>query len=141
MEIIKFEIPQREFKRLEREFAYEGKSSDIGHYALEIVRLYFESKGMKVELDRSREGADIVVGAGHHKVKYEVKGTQDSSIAFSKIKVSSTKSHKALEQGLVMIRVTNIRKREVTLYFLKCGTHFELVQEPRWSVKKIRQKK
>lgn len=128
----------KEFNRLQKQFPNKGKNGDISKITVEIVKLYFQSISEGVIFKKAKAGGDIVVEIDGKETEYEIKGTEDPDLAFSKLKVSSTQSHDALIKGMILIRVTNVRQRKVTLHFLKYGTDFTLHNEPRWSVKQVK---
>jgi hypothetical protein len=136
MQTVDFSIPQESLETLIKN-SKDGKNSDIGKMAVEVVKLYFKSLDSMVEFQIGKNGADITVYLDGKKTDYEVKGTQDATIAFSKLKVSSQPCHDALINGMELIRVTNIRNSDMKISFLKHGIDFQLVEEPRWAVKKI----
>lgn len=137
MKTVNFSIPQESLDTLIKD-SKDGKNSDIGKMAIEVVKLYFKSLDSTVEFQLGKNGADITVLLDGKKTDYEIKGTQDSSISYNKLKVSSLSCHNALINGMEIIRVTNIRKCDMKISFLKHGIDFLLVEEPRWAVKKIR---
>lgn len=140
MKTIDFSIPQEKLDSLIRE-TKDGKNSDIGKLAVEIVKLYFSSIDAGVTFLPGKKGADITVISNAVETSYEVKGTQDPNISFVKLKVSSQACHDALVNGMELIRVTNIRGNYIKLHFLKHGVDFLLVPEPRWRMKKIKTSK
>ncbi len=137
MHTIDFSISQQTLDTLIKE-TKDGKNSDIGKMALEIVKLYFKSVDAGAEFSSGKNGADITVMSNSIETSYEVKGTQDRNIAFAKLKVSSQACHDALVNGMEIIRVTNIRENDVKLHFLKHGVDFCLEPEARWALKKIK---
>ena len=68
--------------------------------------------------------------------KCEVKGTAATDIAWAKLKVSGKPSYKLLLNGLPLYRVCGVYSRNPIIFVLKCGSDFEMVPEPRWSVRK-----
>ena len=71
--------------------------------------------------------------------RIEVKGTASKDIAWSQLKVSSQKSHDALESGeAAMYRVVDVEGTQPRIYMLTYGQDFTLEPEPRWAVKKTR---
>jgi len=85
-----------------------------------------------------RNGADLWVTTNGTTEAYEIKGTVDRDISWSKLKVSSRNCHDALVAGMTLIRVTGIGEAKMQLHFMKYGKDFSLVSEPRWSVKPIK---
>lgn len=140
MKIVDFKITKKQLKHL-LENSKDGKNSDIGNMAIEVVKLYFQSIDALAIFENGSDGADLVLLSKGKKTNYEVKGTQDAKIAFGKLKVSSQKSHDALVAGMELIRVTNIREQAMKIHFLKHGEDFILKEEPRWAIKPIRKTK
>jgi len=137
MKVVDFSINKKQLDELLRN-SKDGKNSDIGKMAIEIVKLYFKRKDSKVIFQiGKRNQPDITVICMKKSVGYEVKGTQDSEIAYSKLKISSKFCHDELKNGMEIIRVTNIRNKKMKLYFLRYGEDFTLIEEPRWAIKKI----
>ncbi len=134
----KFNLSIKEFNQLQKQYPNKGKNGDISKIAVEIVKLYFLSKTKNINFLKAKSGGDIIVEINGKETEYEIKGTEDTDIAFSKLKVSSQQSHDALVKGMFLIRVTNIRERNVTLHFLKHGVDFTLKHEPRWSVQEVK---
>lgn len=135
---IDFTVPNKQFQQLQENYPNKGKNGDIAKITVEIVKLYFQSTNGNVIFKKAQNGGDVIVNIGGVETEYEIKGTEDPDLAFSKLKVSSTQSYDALVKGMILIRVTNIRQRNVTLHFLKCGIDFTLHHEPRWSVKQVK---
>lgn len=138
MEIINFLITEDQLNQLIHQ-AKDGKNSDIGKMAIEVVKLYFLSIDPNVEFTIGRKSEPDITVMSHGVSKcYEIKGTQDKDISFSKLKVSSQDCHDKLKNGMEIIRVTNLRNKDIRLVFLKYGIDFILEPEPRWAVKKIK---
>ncbi len=106
--------------------------------AVEIAILYFKSRDLNSVISKGIKGVDIVVDVNNEITNYEIKGTESKNVSFDKLKVSSKASHDALDNGMKLLRVSNVRNRTVNLYILEHGVHFTLVEEPRWRVKKIK---
>lgn len=115
----------------------KGKNSDVGNIAVMVVELYFKSIDPNATFIRGAS-IDLQVTSNGCTEKYEIKGTEDADIAWGKLKVSSTRCYEELMNGMTLIRVSNIRNTNMTLYFLKYGEDFTMVHEPRWSIRKIR---
>ena len=141
MRTVPFPITEAQLNTLLRG-AKDGKNSDIGKIAIEVVKLYFLSQDQDCTFKiGKRNQPDIIVTSKGKSTGYEVKGTQDADIAFDKLKVSSKFCRDELINGMEIIRVTNIRSNVMKLHFLKYGSDFTLVHEARWAVKEIRDKK
>ena len=69
--------------------------------------------------------------------KYEIKGTK-SNKPWGNLKVSSQETYNALEQGVSLIRLCNVGKQEIDLYFMKYNEDFIMEKEVRYNVKKIK---
>lgn len=133
-----FKLKKRNLEALNRLYK-PGKNSEIGKYAVEIVKLYFTEK-YKIDPNKNidtKNKPDIIITHNGVSTPYEIKGTEgneDEKINFTKLKVSSKYCHDELKNGMEIIRVSNIRQQNITLRFLKYGVDFELKQEARWAV-------
>ena len=109
--------------------------------ALYIVEKYIRHKyGSDVEIEEDHDGADLRFSVhGQDEQRIEVKGTASKDIAWSQLKVSSQKSHDALESGeATMYRVVNVDGLQPSIYILKYDQDFTLEPEPRWAVRQIK---
>ena len=109
--------------------------------ALYIVEKYIRVKyGNGVEIEEDRDGADLRFTIDEEETqRIEVKGTASSDIAWPQLKVSSQKSHDALESGeATMYRVVDVDSTQPRIYVLTYGRDFTLEPEPRWAVKQVR---
>jgi len=109
--------------------------------ALNIVEKHLRDVyGEHVEIEEDRDGADLRVSIDGRTVKrIEVKGTASKDLAWSQLKVSSQRSHDALESGeATMYRVVDVDSTQPRIYILTYGTDFTLEPEPRWAVKQVR---
>ena len=114
---------------------------DTERKALYIVEKYIRNEyGEQVEIEDDRNGADLRVSIEGQAVKrIEVKGTASKDLAWSQLKVSSQKSHDALESGeATMFRVVEVDSTRPRIYVLTYGRDFTLEPEPRWAVKQVR---
>ena len=67
-----------------------------------------------------------------------MKGTESPTIAWQQLKVSSQKSHDALEnRDASMYRVVHVNGPCPRIYILAYGRDFTLEPEPRWAVKRV----
>lgn len=138
MEPIDFHITQKKLNDLIRD-AKDGKNSDIGNLAVQVVKLYFLQKDPACTfIVGKRNQPDLIVTSRGKATEYEVKGTQSESLKFNQLKVSGNYSYKKLINGMELIRVTNLRKTNMKIYFLKYGVHFSMKPEPRWAIKEIK---
>lgn len=129
-----FQIGQDELTRLLSRYPNIGKNSDVGKFAVEVVKLYFLSKDKNASFKICKGGADLEVITSGASEEYEVKGTIDKNICFQKLKVSSHACYNALINGMVLIRVTGIGSLTMRLHFMKFKEDFLLVPELRWAV-------
>jgi hypothetical protein len=135
MKICDFSIPKAELKALLKRYPNTGKNSDIGKLAIEIAKLYFLSLNKATTFDINKNGIDLSTLLKGKVNNYEIKGTADKNISWSKLKISSQNCHDLLINGMTLIRITNIGTIDMKFYFLKYNNDFELVPEPRWSVR------
>ncbi len=109
--------------------------------ALHIVHKHLLAEyGDRAEIEEDRDGADLRVSVDGRTERIEVKGTESSTLAWPQLKVSSQKSHDALQDGDASIyRVVEVSSANPRIYFLTHGRHFTLEPEPRWAVKRVPQ--
>ena len=135
-----FKIPEEYLNKLIMD-SKDGKNSHIGNLAIEIVKLYFLSMDPNTQFVLGkRNQPDITVKSKGNSCEYEVKGTQNSDIAFGQLKISSKYCYQKLVNGTEIIRVTNLRKVDMQIHFLKYGEDFIMKEEPRWAVFPIRKR-
>jgi hypothetical protein len=135
-----FIIPASDFRSLQRRYPNAGKNSHIGRLAVEIAQLYFRSVDPGSLCTEVKDGSDLEVRCKGKTRRYEVKGTADDDVAYSKLKVSSWHSYNALKEGVTLLRITKVGQRTVELPFLRHGIDFKLVKEPRWAVQRLKAK-
>lgn len=134
---ISFSLTDNDFKKLIEKYPNMRSNHDIGNYGVHVVKLYLESIGatnVLIEKDK----IDIQAKLKGKDVKYEVKSTTKTDITFNNLKVSSTKDYKLIKKGMEVIRVCKVGKQNLHLYFLKHVRDFNLVEEPRWRLAKIK---
>lgn len=136
MIIEKFLITNEQKEKLLEEFQNLGNNRDIGRQAVEIAKLYFLSKYNRPTFITNKDRIDLSVVLDETIENYEIKGTVDKNIAWSKLKVSSQNCYENLKKGMSIIRISNIGNVDVTLFFMKYNEDFNLIPEPRWSVRK-----
>ena len=92
----------------------------------------------QAQIEEDKGGADLMVSTDGKVERIEVKGTESSTIAWQKLKVSSQKSHDALESRDASIyRVVDVNSLHPRIYILTHGRDFTLEPEPRWAVKRV----
>jgi hypothetical protein len=133
-----FHIPTEKLTELKKLYPNMGKNSHVGEMAVRIVELYFQQSDPEARFKVIKGGGDLAVDSNGCTRNYEVKGTVDADISWSKLKVSSKECHDALKEGMTLIRVTSVGESKVYLHFLQYGTDFTLAEEARWAVKRIR---
>jgi hypothetical protein len=136
---VNFSISDEQLNDLFTLYPNIGKNSDVGKLAVEVAKIYFLSLNAITTFVTNKNGIDLTVEVNGIKEKYEIKGTADKNISWSKLKVSSQNCYDNLVNGMTLIRITNIGSTAMIFYFLKYQEDFELIPEPRWSV--IRNKK
>jgi hypothetical protein len=139
MTTVNFSISDEQLNELLSLYPNTGKNSDVGKLAVEVAKLYFLTLNAMTSFVTNKNGIDLTVEANGIIEKYEIKGTTDKDISWSKLKVSSQNCHDHLVNGMTLIRITNIGSTAMTFHFLKYQEDFELIPEPRWSV--VRTKK
>lgn len=134
----KFSITEEKLHQLKEQFPNLGKNSDVGKFAVEIAKLYFQQKNSMATFPPSRD-VDLYVEIDGVKTPYEIKGTTDKTIAWNKLKVSSRNCYnKLVNEDMPIMRITNIGEQDMNIYFLKYNEDFTLKSEDRWSVKEIK---
>lgn len=152
----KSDSPERSEKEVPTSWINEAETTNINdpniqempelsteQKALCIVRRHIRDVyGEHVEIEENRDGVDLRITANGQTVKrIEVKGTASKELAWSQLKVSSQKSHDALESGDATIyRVVDVEGKKPRIFELAYGRDFTLVPEPRWAVKQTRPK-
>ena len=104
-----------------------------------IVRKHLDGEyGGQARIQEDEDGVDLVVSVDGKIERIEVKGTESPTIAWQQLKVSSQKSHDALEhRDASMYRVVDVAGSRPRIYILTYGRHFTLEPEPRWAVKRV----
>ena len=138
MEKILFAISEEQLKSLLVDYPNLGKNSHVGNIAVKVVELYFSSIDPAAQFTAGINGADLTISHQGKTEDFEIKGTADKDISWSKLKVSSQACHDALVNGMRIARVTNIGNTDMELFFMKHGEDFTLVAEPRWSLTKFK---
>lgn len=133
-----FEITDAELNELLKRYPNMGKNSHVGGMAVELVKKYFLRMHPKATIELGKEGADIKISHAGFSESFEIKGTPDSTISWTKLKVSSQDCYEGLVKGMTLIRVCNVGKTAVTLHFMKYNEDFKLVPEVRFAVKRIK---
>lgn len=106
--------------------------------AEEIVKIYFRRIDPKCNFSRPRNGADLEVlfSNGQDRLVLEIKGTEASTVAWQKLKVSSKHSWRHLvEERIPLYRVTSVFGKSPSIIELLHDRDFTLEPEPRWSIK------
>jgi hypothetical protein len=144
MEKIVFELLDHEHEKLNTDYPPEKGSALIGNRAEAIVKLYFFRKDVNCRFVIPEKGADLKVEYSNDEpsVTLEVKGTEDTDIAFQKLRVSSEDSMRVLsEKRIPLYRVTDVFGRKPVIHILFYGADFDLTPEPRWRVNPITTKR
>lgn len=128
-----FKITEEELNQIKGSYSNMGKNSDIGDFALEIAKCFFKKKLGDINFI-STKNIDLCFEAKGKTFEYEIKGTTDNDIAWNKLKVSSKNCHDLLENGMPIIRITNIGKTDMIIYTLMIDEDFTLKPEDRWAV-------
>ncbi|MEC3966471.1 hypothetical protein [Flagellimonas halotolerans] len=118
MKTIDFRLSQQQFENLNNEYPKQGKNSHIGHKAIQIAKYYFNSIYENPKFEDNVDGVDLIVYTPNDRLEYEVKGTEDSGIAFHKLKVSSFNVYDKLMNGLTLLRICSVGNRTVRLHFM-----------------------
>ena len=137
MDILEVNLTEGEFNKLNKDFPPSEKSSDIAKRAEELVKHYFRDNFPNCKFTTPKDGADLLVKwDGGGTIKIEIKGTADKSLAWNKLKVSSSNSHRLLEAGLPLYRIVSIYDRQPKIYSMLYAIDFVMVPEQRWSVRR-----
>ena len=103
-----------------------------------VLKHLVDEYGDQATIEEDRDGADLKVSARGKSERIEVKGTESPTIAWQQLKVSSQKSHDALEnRDASMYRVVDVNGPCPRIYVLTYGRDFTLEPEPRWAVKRV----
>ena len=135
---IHFKLSEVDYTFLKGEYPDMRNNHDICNFGVHVTKLYLESKGYSnIKIEEKK--VDIQGTLNNVVIKFEVKSTCDSEIAFGKLKVSSPKDYKSLvEDGMEIIRICKVGQQTLDIYFLKHGIDFTLTQEPRWRLAKLK---
>jgi len=133
MDDIRLELTHDEYARV--------SSMSCERAAVEICRIHLTRCDPCVTFLAPMKGADLRVRSGDgNETDIEVKGTEATDLAWPQLKVSSQHSHDRLRGGMLLYRVTGVRAQTVTIYVMRHGVDFDMVPEPRWSVRPSRVK-
>jgi hypothetical protein len=107
--------------------------------AVELCQTYFRRHNSRVAFPKSPNGADLCVRFPTDPAfDIEVKGTEESGIAWNQLKVSGQPSYDLLKNGMPLYRVSGVGSRNVKIFVLNYGEDFEMTPEPRWRVHPIK---
>jgi len=138
MDTIEIDLIEQEFTRLNELYPPTVKSATVGKRAEELVKYYFRCIHPDSRFTDPKDGADLLVEWDSSSVKIEIKGTEDDTVAWSKLKVSGADSHKLLEEGLPLYRVISVYDRNPKILVLSHGIDFIMEPEDRWAVKQAK---
>lgn len=141
MQSYEFSITEAQLAALLEVYPNTGKNSHVGNIAIRIVELFFLERTPEATFNKGTNGADLEVLINGELDRYEIKGTVDDGISWSKLKVSSQDCYDCLVKGMILIRVTSIGKTKMNLHFLKYGEDFTMEPEIRFAVKPMRKRK
>lgn len=144
MNQVKVNLSNEEYEKLEAQFPRGEGSALIGNRAKEIVKLHFRCEDPTCRFVPPELGADlkVVFSTDRPSTTLEIKGTEQSDIAWQQLKVSSEHSYRLLtEKKIPLYRVIDVFGRNPSIYILIHGVDFELAPEPRWSIKRISNRK
>ena len=132
---VEIEITDDEYRTLNTAFPESMQSAKVGERAIELVKIYFRKKYPGCVFATPQRGADLKVQHGTFTEQMEIKGTEASDISWAKIKVSSNQSYELLRGGMPLYRVVSVYERHPRLFIMKSNDDFEMIPEPRWSVR------
>lgn len=105
MKSISFTIEKLILKELNDKYPNLGKNKDVGDFGVAVATLYLEHMGAADIAKEPEPGVDFSAVLNGKQIKFEVKATVDSEVAFSKLKISSTTSHDLLVDGMEIISI------------------------------------
>lgn len=139
MEHYTVQLTDTEYDRLDQEFPPGDSNSLIGRRAEAIVKIYFRRHDAHCSFAPGRPGSDLQVKiADVEPISIEIKGTAAHRLSWQQLKVSSSMSHKALCDGVLVYRVCGVFEQAPEIYILRYGIDFTLEPEARWTFKPIR---
>ena len=107
--------------------------------AVEICRIHFRRENSGATFPKSPNRADLCVAfPGAPAFDVEVKGTEETGIAWNQFKVSGNPSFELLKKGMPLYRVSSIGSPRVSIFVLKYGEDFEMTPEPRWRIHPVK---
>lgn len=135
MVTIPINLPETEFQRLNALYPPTVNSANVGNRAIELVRFYFRSLDSDCQFRVPNDGTDLEIVRAGSSERIEVKGTADADIAWIKLKVSSLLSYQQLLDNVPIYRVVAVYDRAPRIHVLRHAQDFEMIAEPRWSVR------
>jgi hypothetical protein len=96
MTTINFSITNEQLENLLNSYPNIGKNSHVGKIAVEVAKLYFLSINPASTFLVNKNGVDLSVNVNGEVENYEIKGTNDKTIAWNKLKVSSQNCYNRL---------------------------------------------
>ena len=141
MEKIKIELAEEQYIRLNADYPRNGKSSIIGERSVEIVKWHFRSNDKCCNFIPMSGGCDLrIISRKNSKLDLdiEIKGTANKDIAWSQLKVSGNPSYYSLTNNMPLHRVCDVYSQSPVIYVLRYSDDFEMIPEPRWSLKPLK---
>ncbi|HYK87262.1 MAG TPA: hypothetical protein VE398_00730 [Acidobacteriota bacterium] len=131
------EIPltEEEYSALNEQYPRDLQSARVGERATALAKIYFKRRSPGCSFRTPQRGADLKVEHNGETEQLEIKGTEAPDISWAKIKVSSTQSHELLSNGMPLYRIVSVYERHPRVFIMTCPEDFEMIPEPRWSVR------
>ena len=120
MQTIKLQLADGFFNRLQSLSGRGPKNNSTRDRAVQIVKDWLSRQsGIQVLPQPTAQGADVSYLQNKIEIHAEVKGTEDSNIAWSKIKVSGEPSYLGICAGWPVFRVCNVFSQSPFIHILK----------------------
>lgn len=130
---IKLTNKQKEF--LNKKFPNNPGNKNTELRAEEIVKIFLRKKYLGCNFANGTNGSDLRVVTKSKTFEIEVKGTKQTDIAWTSLKINGKPSYERLEGDLPLYRVTGVFSDEPKIVILINSKDFDMVQEDRWRVR------
>jgi len=129
MDIIKVNIPEQEYSRLNQLYPEHSQRADPDRRALEIVKYYIKSKDSSSKVAETA-GGDLEVTVRGEKTTMDIKGTGDLDISWIQLKASCRPSLEKLKKGTHLYRVCSLYERIPQFYILRKPDEYDELPGP-----------
>jgi hypothetical protein len=132
---VPIELTEDEYSTLNNQFPRDMQSAKVSERAMQLVKIHFMKRYPGCTFLQPQRGADLRVKHDKGVDEIEIKGTEAPDISWAKLKVSSKQSYELLSNGMPLYRLVGVYDRNPRIFIMTCRDDFEMIPEPRWSVK------